>query len=201
MGQIFESAESVAACIGTGNALGNEVAYLDKSISLSAPLRELDQAPSWSRLWIKQEFILVKGIHLYCGPDTLPWQDLERPIQDSEINLEKSYGQIEIVKLWRHRLARANRTAAVDETGSANLFSLLNKYGFAQCVDPRDKIYALLSLLPKHDMAVQQLKVNYAQSAFELFRQTLTLCFQGYTSKSTMNSDEYSRAHKIIEDQ
>lgn len=66
MGQIFGNDDCVAACLGPGN----ELIRRDFGI--------LATKPYFSRLWIKQEFLLAaKSIILFCGLDYADIQDLE----------------------------------------------------------------------------------------------------------------------------
>ncbi|KAN0108005.1 hypothetical protein V8E51_007747 [Hyaloscypha variabilis] len=53
---------------------------------------------------------------------------------------------------------------------------LVSRYGDSKCVDSRDKVYALLSLLPNDDIAFQYVFVDYSQSAWNIFYQMNAMC-------------------------
>lgn len=215
MGQIYEKAASVAACIGDGDVL----ARLSERRSFEIPdggqqmWSELDSLSYFNRLWIKQEVILAANIQLYCGLESREWDELAdrfrefRPRQrrsisgtsttDSSITSSTSRdssASSNSYNSWQspptdpfhhlldHRLARLASKPGKDNQIKDSLFDLLRRYGDARCVDFKDKVYALLSLLPCGDVAREQLKVNYTESSFDLFRRLLVLCFQNYGS-------------------
>ena len=51
------------------------------------------------------------------------------------------------------------------------LIELIVRYGQAQCTDPKDRVYALLSLLPKNNPTRLGITVDYRQSKVALFSQ------------------------------
>lgn len=65
MGRIFGNAECVMACLGPGNELTRR------------DFDNLATKPYFSRLGIKQEFLLAKSLSLFCGLDHAYLQDLE----------------------------------------------------------------------------------------------------------------------------
>jgi hypothetical protein len=197
MGRIFEMAASVAACIGAGDVLGRlrSLSNTRNSKALNKVLEEINHAPYFNRLWIKQEIILSKKTLLYCGLETLEWEEVGKVL--ALLKEPKGRGGqsllLKLDHLWDHHSARLTSKSADQKDEHDTLFDLLQRYGDAQCADPRDKVYALLSLLPRNDMVHQQLPVNYAQSSFDLFLQVFSLCFQDYGSMSRPENVEYLR--------
>lgn len=142
-------------------------------------LNDMNCRPYFTRMWIVQEVILARGVYLFCGTDSISWEELERVMDRQPPVYHAIQGLIE----WRRRLRRIS----VDEIGQQsqvpqedsnhdsrdfaeipNMCDLLLTFSQANCSDPRDKVYALLSLLPDSDIVRQKLKVNYAQSLFSL---------------------------------
>jgi hypothetical protein len=193
MGQIYKYATSVAACIGSGHTLRrlSTTPDIDVPEFTSEALDELEHTPYFSRLWIKQEIILGKDITLYCGTERLNWRQLEQVIgiilnrsqgpNTREFKIgEKShqnlgFQQPRIATLYQHRKSQSSAEPRI-KMESLAILQLLSQYGESNCVDPRDKIYALLSLLPKDDIAFQYLAVDYSQSTCSLFRQIHAIC-------------------------
>lgn len=110
MGEIFEKAASVAACIRhRGHARLRDEKACGTS-HLRCAVSEIYHAPYFSRLWVKQEFILAKHIHLHCGFDTMPWHDLEELLPAQRLNPDHhstSSQQMQFEKLRQHRSERA----------------------------------------------------------------------------------------------
>lgn len=83
MGRIYQSAASVASCLGPGNQLGEASAALrdERKENFSRTLELLEQMPYFDRIWIKQEIVLARELQLYCGLDSMPWQDVNEMLQ------------------------------------------------------------------------------------------------------------------------
>jgi hypothetical protein len=75
MGQVYKNATSVAACIGSGDTLRRLGTSSESTIQA---LNDLEDAPYFSRIWIKQEIVLAKEISVFCGTEKRGWQELEK---------------------------------------------------------------------------------------------------------------------------
>lgn len=122
----------------------------------------------WNRMWIVQEFISPRNLLLLCGEHGAWWEDLlaSKPaivemmlLQSGWLKLWEARGQ------WQHSnshhgnvgedvdhglsgaVGRGLDTGTTSALTRANsLDELLFVFNYAQCSDPRDRIYALLSL-------------------------------------------------------
>jgi hypothetical protein len=106
-------------------------------------IHNLLRRPWFDRLWIKQEIQLANTSALVqCGTDTITWHQLRRAIIlcNHMRFLEPSLAHLPLVLAHRTNLA----------TGSTGYHPvhLLRDAVYAKCGDPRDKVYALLGLLP-----------------------------------------------------
>ncbi|TAQ83342.1 hypothetical protein B7494_g8332 [Chlorociboria aeruginascens] len=76
MGNIFQAAKFVAACLGQGSQLQSLQASSKDPGLASQALKEIAQMPYFNRIWIKQELVLARNIILFCGVDSIPWQEV-----------------------------------------------------------------------------------------------------------------------------
>jgi hypothetical protein len=112
-----------------------------------------------------QEFSLAQNITLVCGRRITQWELLE--YQASRLRDSKKpegwlrYEQFSQTRMSHHRLDYRKKT----------LFSLVETFERARCVDPRDKVYALLNLSSDG----KRVKPDYSISAVDLFFRLLSL--------------------------
>jgi hypothetical protein len=99
----------------------------------------LNERPYWRRAWIKQEIILAKHIIIYCGSRCADWFSFSFW---ASLKLFKPYDKLRdsyISELFTHR-------AQLENGESQTLEELLDRYLNTDATDPRDRIYAFLSL-------------------------------------------------------
>jgi hypothetical protein len=126
--------------------------------------------PYWRRLWIVQELILAKEIFLVYGTDIL---DLDCFIKaarfwDIYINWDldnhlMTDGTRTFEKIFRDRTQPSSF--------KSDLIQCLHTYVKSECTNPRDKTYALRSLVPR----LQELKVDYSKDILDVFVDVLQL--------------------------
>lgn len=131
--------------------------------------RCLSSRTYWSRMWIVQEFILPKNLLLLCGEDSAWWEDLvaSKPAIVEIMPLQSGWSELwEARERWQHSNSHHDDVgnAVAEErsgplnggrasptksalTGANSLDELLFTFSYGQCSDPRDRIYALLSLV------------------------------------------------------
>jgi hypothetical protein len=105
--------------------------------------------PWWSRIWTVQESVLPASAVLLWGPLTIPWETLE--IAAANLSL----GEIPVIldrALQRHYDLIENfmypvRGLTISRSPEGPL-DLLQRWRYREATDPRDKVYALLGLLP-----------------------------------------------------
>lgn len=126
--------------------------------------------PYFSRLWVLQELAHGTLVSLLCGHNVLQWRDFSNAIlllqdQDKPRRKRREVG-FNASKLVRSR-ASALVYAALFQRAKIKfgLLELLPKYRHLECKDPRDKIYALLSL--SHNPSVSADYSLTVQEAYE----------------------------------
>lgn len=151
----------------------------------------------WSRMWIVQEFILPKNLLLLCGEDGAWWEDL---VASKPAIVEMMLPPSGWLKLWEARerwqhssshLGNVGDAVAQDRggtlhqarasdtksplKGASSLDELLFAFNYGQCADPRDRIYALLSLV-RHpgQHGPKSLPPDYTVSAEQLYYRVLS---------------------------
>ncbi|KAI9642712.1 hypothetical protein NHQ30_008443 [Ciborinia camelliae] len=207
MGSIYESALWVASCLGTGETIGviQPVMISDGREAKLArmKLRErFDQLPYFDRVWIKQEIILARDVTLFYGLEKISWEKFDLLInmvegqldqeldsdesmnfdiaelssnfytssQEMDISLQETEINSTTVQLCNHR----------SKSKSGSFVELVLRYRTAKATNSRDKIYALLSLLPKEDLVRQNLVIDYGQPTFYLFHAIVRLVYFTY---------------------
>ena len=148
--------------------------------------------PWWNRTWCVQEVAAAKDVVVCCGPDSRQWDDLLRSAPGSAL-LEYQDVYIPYTDIRRfaqtyhdgfdavgtreafyfgcksiHRLAGC-RNAYADE--ASYLHEVSQRYEpptyLTQCLDRRDKVYAVLSLLTYVE-AREKIQVDYGCSIWNL---------------------------------
>ena len=172
MSTIFGSARNVYVWLGDADADSDYVfdglngVIDDDRLNLrilSECLEQLFWRPYWTRMWVIQEFSLAQNITLVCGSRFNEWEQLV--LQAVKLRHDKE------TEGWLRfdRFSKAPQGSHDNE--EKYLFSLMETFQHSRCVDPRDKVYALLSLSSdgKHVAA------DYSISAADLFFRLLSL--------------------------
>lgn len=164
---------------------------------MRSALHRLSFRPYWGRMWTVQEFILPKNLLLLCGEHGACWENfLAAKPSIAEMQLLQSGW----LRLWdaRDRWQRSNahrdgvveavaeelHDAVVDHrpdsgttsalTAAGSLDELLFAFGYGQCSDPRDRMYALLSLVRhRGSQSPRPLLPDYTISAEQLYYRVL----------------------------
>jgi hypothetical protein len=137
----------------------------------------------WSRLWIVQELSAARKIDLLCGLVKYDWEWLRR------FRLEHRLGLDDITPMTRAVPFVVNpQVTSHAWVGSTlpwtSLTSNLHAFRFLSCSDPRDRIYAILSML-EQPKGLLPLRVDYEKSASQLV--TDCICHFSYSdSKSEL---------------
>jgi len=115
----------------------------------------------WTRLWVIQEIGLSMRLKVYVGGHCLEWDDLVTACPKLH---EWKQSPLRIEKLNEKRNGRH---------GSSNrLEVLLRDFQYAQCADPRDKIFGFLGLA--HDCQDGIIVPDYKKPLFELWVDVIT---------------------------
>ncbi|CZR62612.1 uncharacterized protein PAC_12509 [Phialocephala subalpina] len=127
-------------------------------------------SPWWTRLWCIQEIAHAQEVILIAGDRSMLWKQLPSAPKIRKHtkfgglgNLSSIFARAEVLNILRHRLKYGT-----DEERPFNwthFSSLLLFFGERECSEPRDKIYALLSL---SDTAQSSIIPDYTKSLSEL---------------------------------
>lgn len=121
-------------------------------------IANLANRPYWTRFWVIQEFLLSQNVQLFCSGNWVDWQNFKDilcreadidPYRDAYINDissadTSSYGALPLV-MGRH----PDRHPELLQP----LYELLILHRRSKCKDPRDRVFALLGLIPLDDRA------------------------------------------------
>lgn len=126
----------------------------------------------FSRLWIVQETQLVppKSIIFWCGDRLYPMTTLESYMKQFEPFMSSP----EVSRSPKAILSGRSPYAPGSATQSS-LMSSIRKFGHNQCIDRRDKIFGLLSLVEPH----RRISVDYTKPLEQIVREAIfkEVCF------------------------
>ncbi|KAB5515112.1 heterokaryon incompatibility protein-domain-containing protein [Coniochaeta sp. 2T2.1] len=129
-----------------------------RNLSLQEKLvRYLRSDPYWGRLWILQEIGSARKVQVCFGERAMSWTDF---IQF--LTLHNSGGEDGPLQL--SRLLREEKYH-----GSHTLKQLLEEHKYAQCCEPRDKVYGLVGLA----MDAADFPMDYTKSLYEVWKDTM----------------------------
>lgn len=141
-----------------------DVSFSKRRVLLFDAVRALCNRTFWMRQWVLQEILLARNAVLFCGVKRCKWLPFLVVMDPSwnvgsksrrwQYNLRNSLA-MPILKGWTIRME-----ASAPET----LQNLLLRYHSCRCTDPRDKVYALLSLAES-----AAVPVDYGLTAAEVF--------------------------------
>ncbi|KAH8880605.1 HET-domain-containing protein [Thozetella sp. PMI_491] len=101
----------------------------------------------FERLWIRQEIILARDAIMQCGLQTISWGAFRSAVwvisrKDGTVKMSKE------LQSWISSIkSRIRLLYHVCTTRSSRLVDLRYNFGASLCQDPRDRIYAILSML------------------------------------------------------
>jgi hypothetical protein len=155
---IFRSAEETVSWLGPAYGDSDRAMKLLDTLSLKPPswrmsrsiwapptgpaVLELCERPYWRRLWVLQELRASTKLTLMCGTMHINFESLkifllkkniDERVQDKANTLEQSSGA---------RMVRLTLKSM-----SVSLRSMLDLTSHLRCTDPRDKVYAILSVV------------------------------------------------------
>ncbi|KIX98676.1 uncharacterized protein Z520_05977 [Fonsecaea multimorphosa CBS 102226] len=156
---------------------------------------DIVRRPYFRRVWIVQEIARAKKVSLMCGDKIMEWEqmksltlengeDLEFFVDDDlkdtlvwsrkVTDLECDYPDLET---WRFICQLYWDLQACTPTFE-HLSTVIHLFGYMDCQDKRDRVYALLGLLesPTGSEQVRSLDVDYNVSLAELHTKTVDFC-------------------------
>ncbi|KAH7410054.1 heterokaryon incompatibility protein-domain-containing protein [Phaeosphaeria sp. MPI-PUGE-AT-0046c] len=161
MGRIYKSASTVLVWLGpdVGNRLGSSATHdlaqwtkranmAASSMPLDLPLqpnseayvafRAICEQSYWTRMWIIQEIHFAKKALLIVGGETFAWEPIRRMLKHRQLHFQDfvDFPALQVVNY----LAKNYTEATVCD--------LVYAFGNGKCSDIRDRVYAILALLP-----------------------------------------------------
>jgi len=139
------------------------------------------------RLWVVQEAVFAKGIAMYCGSKQIRWTDLEIvvevinararnighdpsvifvPLNEVGSGVEYYFWHISSLRVNAWELLEAPESESSSEFRLQRLTLLLHPF---RVTDPRDKIYALMSLAALNSNESLAIHPDYTISAAQCF--------------------------------
>ena len=163
MGQIYQNATVVSVWLGlvplpdwlhvSGPVVTLEVDDLDWAESMT----DLANRPYWRRSWTIQEYMLAREIHIYCSNcrvDGHFFQTLlsrAASINLMRINDRDLAAQPNLIRKWSALPMNVGRHIDRMPELYQPLYDLLVRHANAQSKDPRDRVFAMLGLIPREE--------------------------------------------------
>ncbi|KAJ4185086.1 hypothetical protein NW767_013044 [Fusarium falciforme] len=155
------------------------VSFEDDSGSTAHIFSELLTRPWWNRLWSVQELALPPKVIVQCGRHRIPWANFAQTIELSYIDSNHS------AETSRARTMALTRSKYQSETTyEYGLLSLAWKFRDSLVDDDRDKLYALLGLLPEEK---QIIKVDYSKNFDQVYMEFVQAWINHYGSLLILN--------------
>ncbi|KAF2114171.1 heterokaryon incompatibility protein-domain-containing protein [Lophiotrema nucula] len=161
-------------------------AWLSYSIGINTAISDLLQSqshvmdtalvllsghPYWSRTWIAQEVLLARALRVLIGTREMEWQRLIRAIE-----AYMKYSETSSAKPFRQKFApmkfhveRQTRVQDSYDSAAGEVWKLLTWLGDTNCLDSRDRIYALLALVRSRKPDLVPFETDYNEHRFALF--------------------------------
>ncbi|MCJ1281777.1 hypothetical protein MMC26_001100 [Xylographa opegraphella] len=130
--------------------------------------------PWFSRLWVFQEAVAAPVSFFVCGKypfslDTLELALILLPTMWSNVLFQSTY-PFHTVGFMRTQHSMFHGPKARYDRYRQDLLQLLSNARTLECYDPRDRVYALLSLQPEENHII--VPIDYSRSVFETYADT-----------------------------
>jgi hypothetical protein len=140
-------------------------------------LAHLFQRTYWKRVWIIQELTLARKVTLHCGPSQCEYSTFMPVIQlmmlADQRTLWAYFGPEDLDGLKQHMrtVAEGMQPTMVTAGGASSVLhhnfpKLLHMTALVDATDPRDKVYALLSLVPPERTVI---RIDYTKSTAQVY--------------------------------
>jgi len=147
---------------------------LDQAQSIS--ISSLLSRPWFDRLWIWQEVCLPSGDTIVkCGNQTIRWSSVCQAILYL-VKMNFSHGNRNLLKM---RLNSVIQLCDRQSRGYIPFPTLLDETKYCKCSDPRDRIFALLSLLHPSER-VTGIEADYSKTVLEVYKNAVLCTIRFY---------------------
>ncbi|KAI1324970.1 heterokaryon incompatibility protein-domain-containing protein [Xylariaceae sp. FL0255] len=156
---------------------------LELGTSDEMALHHLFQREWFNRLWIRQEIFRAKQTEAvaYCGSAHVPWHIFRR-------GWYFVHQKRQLIPLL-NRLNDLWGFLAQSGENTSSLSSLRRNFGFGLCQDPRDRIYAIRSLL--RDSLQDAIRPDYTKPFEEVYRDAVLAYIRVYDNLDILNQCHY----------
>jgi hypothetical protein len=163
MDQIYQNATVVSVWLGLVplpdwlNDSGPIVTLDIDDFDWAESMEDLANRPYWTRSWTIQEYMLARDIHVYCSNSRVEghfFQELlarAAGIDLRSIKEDDLVAQSDLIRKWPALPINFGRHVDRMPELYQPLYDLLIRHGNAQSKDPRDKVFALLGLVPREE--------------------------------------------------
>ncbi|KAF1848166.1 HET-domain-containing protein [Cucurbitaria berberidis CBS 394.84] len=170
---------------------GNPDIRLPYQLGELQPVCALLERPYFSRTWIRQEISLATHAVIQCGQEEITWKDFQRAVFCLRWKgfFVSAMGGTRFADLKKKTNAAFDVCATIK--GYLSFSYLRIDLRDAQCQDPRDMIYATLSLLKNKDQRLG-IESDYARSVEELYVDVFRRVVTGRHSLELLETCELS---------
>ncbi|KAF1846021.1 HET-domain-containing protein [Cucurbitaria berberidis CBS 394.84] len=109
----------------------------------------------FTRLWIVQEVLLAREVHVLAGTVWLGFQDMEETAREQVDKMLYGVRNPSLYLLWD----------SIHNRQSRHLAQCIDRYSSNHCEKPQDRVYSLLGLVKPEE----QLAIDYEKSVPEVF--------------------------------
>jgi hypothetical protein len=144
----------------------------------------------WTRLWIIQEVTPSQDLRVFIGRHSEKWEAFLESLSQHAGKYDELSHQMRIIKnLDQKRRGRLGDTSRLEK--------LLEDFRYAECQEPRDRIYGLLGLA--HDCQDQSIKADYTKSTFDLYTEVMGKFSRTQrTLKRRRSSTAFDRSMRVV---
>ena len=171
--------------------------YDDDSFRWDDAMREIANRPYWSRFWVIQELLLARNIIIYCSGNGITFEDFRDFLgEETKLDLysEPVYPKSDIGSVTNQYRAVPLVLGRQDNQYPERLqplHELIVRHRHSQCKDLRDRVFALLGLIPLDEKAfLVRFFPNYSLSERRVVIITLAHLREFSHLDITVDSDE-----------
>lgn len=126
-------------------------------------LEDLFRLEYWERLWVVQEYLLAKGVDIWCGTDSVDPEKIKWLVWLFNIPYHAGTCAVRLLQ------AREVRNVLTEQL---SLKEHLDDFGIRMmCADVRDRVYGLLALINEKEREKLGIRPDYALSPEKLYLQ------------------------------
>lgn len=134
--------------------------------------------PYWTRVWVVQEVILSKNATIVCGTRSIPWDIFKliarrfqgRFSNETWLRRKHTFRSPGSINLFRGSPSKASLLTVGDRKVIRARELVISEFEDRLATDPRDKVFALMNLIPVSDNEQTFMVPNYTETVLDVFR-------------------------------